>query len=39
MESMQSALENVVVVVFDGSNDSGSSLSETQLELCRIFEG
>ncbi|KAG5528576.1 hypothetical protein RHGRI_029306 [Rhododendron griersonianum] len=39
MESMQSALENVVVVVFDGSNDSGGSLSETQLELCRIFEG
>ncbi|KAM7508468.1 hypothetical protein LguiA_018921 [Lonicera macranthoides] len=39
LESMQSTLENVVSVVFDGSNEYGGSNSEIQLALCRIFEG
>ncbi|XP_050384104.1 protein HASTY 1 [Argentina anserina] len=39
MESMQSALENVVSTIFDGSNEIGGVSSEVQLELCRIFEG
>ncbi|GFZ02831.1 ARM repeat superfamily protein [Actinidia rufa] len=39
MESMHLALENVVSAVFDGSNEFGGSFSETQLALCRIFEG
>ncbi|KAL9248055.1 hypothetical protein vseg_021418 [Gypsophila vaccaria] len=39
LESMQLALENVVVALFDGTNDTGTSSSEIQLTLCRIFEG
>ncbi|KAH9688447.1 protein HASTY 1 [Citrus sinensis] len=39
MESMQSALENVVSAVFDGSNQFGGANSEVQLSLSRIFEG
>lgn len=39
MESMQSALENVVNAVFDGSNVFGRGSSEVQLALCRRFEG
>lgn len=39
MESMQSALENVVSAVFDGSNQFGGDTSEVHLALCRIFEG
>lgn len=39
MESMQSALENVVSAVFDGSNQFGGATSEVHLALCRIFEG
>ena len=39
MESMQSALENVVSAVFDGSNQFGGATSEVQLALSRIFEG
>ncbi|GAB4835901.1 hypothetical protein Ancab_000820 [Ancistrocladus abbreviatus] len=39
LESMQLALENVVVAVFDGSNEFGGSTSEVHLALCRIFEG
>ncbi|KAB2629806.1 protein HASTY 1 [Pyrus ussuriensis x Pyrus communis] len=38
-ESMQSALENVVSTIFDGSNEIAGGHSEAQLELCRIFEG
>ncbi|KAL6989566.1 histone deacetylase [Sarracenia purpurea var. burkii] len=43
MESMQLALDTIVNAVFDGSNEFGGSgsetRSETQLALCRIFEG
>ncbi|XP_004291993.1 PREDICTED: protein HASTY 1 [Fragaria vesca subsp. vesca] len=39
MESMQSALENVVSTIFDGSNVIGGGHSEVQVGLCRIFEG
>ncbi|KAH9754455.1 protein HASTY 1 [Citrus sinensis] len=39
MESMQSALENVVSAVFDGSNQFGGATSEVPLALSRIFEG
>lgn len=39
MESMQSALENVVSAVFDGTNEVGGSTSEVHIALCRIFEG
>lgn len=39
MESMQVALETIVSAVFDGSNEFGGSFSETQIALCRIFEG
>ncbi|XP_062005210.1 protein HASTY 1 isoform X1 [Rosa rugosa] len=39
MESMQSALENVVSTIFDRSNEIGGGHSEVQLGLCRIFEG
>ena len=39
MESMHLALENVVSAVFDESHEFGGSFSETQLALCRIFEG
>lgn len=39
MESMQSALENVVSAVFDGSNQFGRNSSEIHVALCRIFEG
>ncbi|XP_052193214.1 protein HASTY 1 isoform X2 [Diospyros lotus] len=39
MESMQLALENVISTVFDGSKEFDGSLSESQLALCRIFEG
>ncbi|KAF5952329.1 hypothetical protein HYC85_010273 [Camellia sinensis] len=39
MESMQVALETIVSAVFDGSNEFGESFSETQIALCRIFEG
>ncbi|KAK6911461.1 Exportin-1/Importin-beta-like [Dillenia turbinata] len=38
MESMQLALENVIIAVFDDSNEFGSN-SEMQLMLGRIFEG
>ncbi|TQD93013.1 hypothetical protein C1H46_021493 [Malus baccata] len=39
MENMQSALENVVSTIFDGSNEIAGGHSEAQLELCIIFEG
>ncbi|KAJ0078649.1 hypothetical protein Patl1_23409 [Pistacia atlantica] len=39
MESMQSALENVVSAVFDGPNEVGGATSEVHVALCRIFEG
>ncbi|GMP40616.1 hypothetical protein CsSME_00010991 [Camellia sinensis var. sinensis] len=39
MESMQVALETIVSAVFDGSNEFGGSFSETQIALCRVFEG
>ncbi|XP_074320869.1 protein HASTY 1 [Silene latifolia] len=39
LESMEFALENIVIALFDGTNDSGASNSEIQLTLCRIFEG
>lgn len=39
MESMESALDNVVSAIFDGSNEIGGGSSEVQLALCRIFEG
>ncbi|XP_057515729.1 protein HASTY 1 [Amaranthus tricolor] len=39
LESMQLALENIVVAVFDGSEEIFTGSSETQLALCRIFEG
>ncbi|XP_021773055.1 protein HASTY 1-like [Chenopodium quinoa] len=39
LESMQLALENVVVAVFGGSDEFASGSSEIQLALCRIFEG
>lgn len=39
MESMQSAVENVVSTVFDGTNETGGATSEVHLSLCRIFEG
>ena len=39
MESMPMALENIASVVFDGSNEYLGGSSETQLALCRIFEG
>lgn len=39
MESMQLALENVVITVFDGPTESCGGSSEVQLALCRIFEG
>ncbi|XP_075659469.1 protein HASTY 1 [Castanea sativa] len=39
MESMQLALENIVISIFDGSNEFGGGSSEVQLALCRIFEG
>ncbi|KNA08758.1 hypothetical protein SOVF_159820 [Spinacia oleracea] len=39
LESMQLALENVVVAVFDGPDEFARGSSEIQLALCRIFEG
>ncbi|MFQ6650113.1 hypothetical protein Gotur_022745 [Gossypium turneri] len=39
MESMQMALENVVISIFDGSNEFAGGSSEVHLALCRIFEG
>lgn len=36
---MQFALENIVVAVFDGSDEIARGSSEIQLALCRIFEG
>ncbi|KAG8472806.1 hypothetical protein CXB51_034690 [Gossypium anomalum] len=39
MESMQMALENVVISIFDGSNEFAGRSSEVHLTLCRIFEG
>ncbi|KAM1749754.1 hypothetical protein ACFX12_010572 [Malus domestica] len=39
MENMQSALENVVSTIFDGSNEIAGGHSEAQLEPCIIFEG
>ncbi|KMT13498.1 hypothetical protein BVRB_4g082770 [Beta vulgaris subsp. vulgaris] len=39
LESMQFALENIVVAVFDGSDEIARGSSEIQLALCRIFEG
>ncbi|XAR54705.1 hypothetical protein NMG60_11029962 [Bertholletia excelsa] len=39
MDSVQLALENIVNIVFDGSYEFGGHSSETQLALCRIFEG
>ncbi|KEH22927.1 hypothetical protein MtrunA17_Chr7g0239051 [Medicago truncatula] len=39
IESMPLALENVVNVVFYGSNDMAAEDAEVQLELCRKFEG
>ncbi|KAF3965225.1 hypothetical protein CMV_010562 [Castanea mollissima] len=39
MESMQLALENIVISIFDGSNEFGGGSSEVQLALYRIFEG
>ncbi|KAM1222964.1 hypothetical protein ACFX2J_010422 [Malus domestica] len=38
MENMQSALENVVSTIFDGSNEIAGGHSEAQLEPCIIFE-
>ncbi|TYH34525.1 hypothetical protein ES332_D13G134200v1 [Gossypium tomentosum] len=39
MESMQMALENVIISIFDGSNEFAGGSSEVHLALCRIFEG
>ncbi|MBA0573621.1 hypothetical protein Golob_000887, partial [Gossypium lobatum] len=39
MESMQMALENVVISIFDGSNEFAGGSSEVHLALFRIFEG
>lgn len=39
MESMQSALENVVSAVFDGSNEFVGTSPEVHIALSRIFEG
>lgn len=39
MESMPMALDNIANVVFDGSNRYLGGSSETQLAICRIFEG
>ncbi|GAB2277547.1 histone deacetylase [Dionaea muscipula] len=39
LESMQLALENVVTAVFDVSVEFCNGSPETQLALCRIFEG
>lgn len=39
MESMQMALENVVISIFDGSNEFAGGSSEVHLDLCRMFEG
>ncbi|KAL9272187.1 HASTY 1-like protein [Drosera capensis] len=39
LESMQLALENVVIAVFDVSVETNSGSSGVQLASCRIFEG
>ncbi|CAN1761247.1 Protein HASTY 1 [Linum perenne] len=39
MESLQTSLENIVSVVFDGSNELAGGSSELHLAVCRIFEG
>ncbi|XP_057961028.1 protein HASTY 1 isoform X2 [Malania oleifera] len=39
LESMQLALENVVIAIFDGSNELGGGSSEIQLALHGVFEG
>ncbi|GMH10461.1 hypothetical protein Nepgr_012302 [Nepenthes gracilis] len=39
LESMQLTLENIVLAVFDGSNEIVGVTPEIQAALCRIFEG
>ncbi|XP_051115306.1 protein HASTY 1 [Andrographis paniculata] len=39
IESMHSALENVVTAIFDGSKDYRKNSTDVQLSLHRIFEG
>lgn len=39
MDSLQVALENVVIAVFDGSSEIAGGSSEVHFALCRIFEG
>lgn len=39
LESMQSALENIVIAVFDGSSEFGGGSLDVQHALCQIFQG
>lgn len=39
IESMPSALENVVIAAFEGLDAHGGGSSETQQGLCITFEG
>uniref|UniRef100_A0A7C9EEZ9 Uncharacterized protein n=1 Tax=Opuntia streptacantha TaxID=393608 RepID=A0A7C9EEZ9_OPUST len=39
LESMQSALENIVIAIFDGSSEFGGGSPDVQHALCQIIQG